>query len=139
MQSDLVGAEHAFIAAISADRSQLPAHLGLIAVYLYQPQYWQQALAAAQAAEALAPDDPVVVAHLAWAYQLAHRFDEAWDTALRAVELGPESAVAQAALADVLISVYETDLLDGGEPSIKNVAITCYISDCGFFVTSGCH
>ncbi len=109
LESDLAGAEAAFIDAIAAAPNHLPAHIGLTRVYLYQPQYWQQALASAQATAALAPDDPVVLAHLAWAQQQAHHFDEARSTALRAVELGPENALAHAALADVLISVYEAE------------------------------
>jgi len=109
LKSDLAGAEDAFIDAIAADPEYLPAHIGLTRVYLYQSQYWQQALAAAQAAQALAPDDPTVLAYLAWAQQQAHHFDEARETALRAVKLGPDNALAHAALADVLISVYEVD------------------------------
>ncbi|MDH7485347.1 MAG: tetratricopeptide repeat protein [Anaerolineae bacterium] len=109
LKSDLVGAEAAFINAIAADPGYLPAHIGLTRVYLYQPQYWQQALAEAEAAEKLAPDDPVVLACLSWAQQLAHHFDEARQTAQRAVEPGPESALAHAALSDVLSSVYEVE------------------------------
>ncbi len=109
LKSDLAGAEAAFIDAIAADPNYPPAHLGLTRTYLYQPQYWQQALAAAQAAAALAPDDATVLAHLAWAQQMAHHFDEARSTAMRAVAQGPENALAHAALADVLISVYEVD------------------------------
>lgn len=109
LESDLEGAESAFVEAIAADPSYLPAHIGLTRVYLYQPQYWQQALAAARAAEALAPDDPTVLTHLAWTLQSAHHFDAARRTALRAVELGPENALAHTALADILISVYEVD------------------------------
>jgi len=109
LKSDLAGAEAAFIDAIAADPSHLPAHIGLTKVYLYQPQYWQQALAEAKAAEKLAPDDPTVLAHLAWAYQLAHHFYEAHHTALRAVKLGPENALAHAALSDVLTSIYEAE------------------------------
>ena len=60
--SDLNGAEAAFIDAISADPSYLPAHLGLTDVYLYQSQYWQQALQSAQNAIALAPEDSTVLA-----------------------------------------------------------------------------
>ena len=107
--SDLAGAEAHLIDAIAAAPDYLPAHLGLTNVYLSQPQYWQQALAAAETAAELGPDDPDVLANLSWAQQGAHLFYEAWDTALRAVELGPENAMAHAALADVLSSVYEQD------------------------------
>lgn len=107
--SDLAAAETAFIEAIAADPSYLPAHMGLTDLYLYWPQYWSQALASAERAAELAPEDPAVLAFLAWAQQGAHYFDDAWETALRAVELGPESAIAHAAAADILSSVYQMD------------------------------
>src|SRR4051794_23981655 len=44
LQSDLVGAEAAFIDAIAADPRELQAYNGLTNVYLYLPQNWQQAL-----------------------------------------------------------------------------------------------
>ncbi len=108
--SDLNGAEAAFIDAISADPSYLPAHLGLTDVYLYQSQYWQQALQSAQNAIALAPEDSTALAYLAWAKQGAHHFDEAKEIGLQAVELGAENATAHIALADILVSMYEVDL-----------------------------
>ena len=108
--SDLNGAEAAFIDAISADPSYLPAHLGLTDVYLYQSQYWQQALQSAQNAIALAPEDSTALAYLAWAKQGAHHFDEAKEIGLQAVELGAEDATAHMALADILVSMYEVDL-----------------------------
>ncbi|MCY4091297.1 MAG: hypothetical protein OXF62_10805 [Caldilineaceae bacterium] len=108
--SDLNGAEAAFIDAISADPSYLPAHLGLTDVYLYQSQYWQQALQSAQNAIALAPEDSTALAYLAWAKQGAHHFDEAKMIGLQAVELGAENATAHMALADILVSMYEVDL-----------------------------
>ena len=109
LESDLAGAESAFIDAISADQSHLPAYIGLTRTYLYQPQYWQQALETANSAVTLAPDDPSVLAYLAWVQQSAHHFDDAKETALRSVELGPENALAHTALADVLASMYEMD------------------------------
>ena len=108
-QSDLAGAESALINAIAADSTYLPAHLYLTEVYLYWPHYWSQALAQAETTAALAPDDPAVLANLAWAQQGAHRFDEAKETVLRAVELDSDSAIAHAAAADVLSSVYQLD------------------------------
>ena len=107
--SDLIGAEAAFIDAIAADPSYMPAHLGLTDVYLYQSQYWQQALQSAQSAMALAPDDSTAHAYLAWAKQGAHHFDEAKELGLRAVELDNDDATAQMALADILVSMYEVD------------------------------
>jgi len=108
--SDLNGAEAAFIDAISADPSYLPAHLGLTDVYLYQSQYWQQALQSAQNAIALAPEDSTALAYLSWAKQGAHHFDEAKEIGLQAVELGADNATAHMALADILVSMYEVDL-----------------------------
>ena len=108
--SDLNGAEAAFIDAISADPSYLPAHLGLTDVYLYQSQYWQQALQSAQNAIALAPEDSTALAYLAWAKQGAHHFDEAKEIGIQAVDLGAEDATAYMALADILVSMYEVDL-----------------------------
>ena len=107
--SDLNGAEAAFIDAIAADPSYLPAHLGLTDVYLYQSQYWQQALQSAQSAVALAPEDSTALAYLAWAKQGAHHFDEAKELGLRAVELDAEDSTAHMALADILVSMYEVD------------------------------
>jgi len=107
--SDLIGAEAAYIDAIGADPSYLPAHLGLTDVYLYQSQYWQQALQSAQNAAALAPEDSTALAYLAWAKQGAHHFDEAKELGLRAVELDDENPTAHTALADILVSMYEVD------------------------------
>ena len=107
--SDLIGAEAAYIDAIAADPSYLPAHLGLTDVYLYQSQYWQQALQSAETATALAPEDSTAIAYLAWAKQGAHHFDEAKELGLRAVELDGENPTAHTALADILVSMYEVD------------------------------
>ncbi len=109
LTSDLNGAEAAFIDAIAADSSYLPAHLGLTDVYLYQLQYWQQALQSARRAVALAPEDSIALAYLAWAEQGAHHFDGAKELGLRAVELDAENATAHIALADILVSMYEVD------------------------------
>lgn len=109
LSSDLTGAESALVEAIAADPSYLPAYLGLTDVYLYWPYYWQQALATAEAAVKLAPDDATALAYLAWAQQSAHFFEDAWDTAKHAVELAPDNAIAHAALADILSSVYQMD------------------------------
>lgn len=107
--SDLTGAEDLLIEAISADPSYLPAYLALTDVYFYWPHYWQQALDTARMAAELAPEDPAVLAYLAWAQQGAHLFDDAWATVLEAVELGPENAIAHTAAADILSSVYQMD------------------------------
>ena len=107
--SDLSGAEAAYIDAIAADPSYLPAHLGLTDVYLYQSQYWQQALQSAENATSLAPEDSTAIAYLAWAKQGAHHFDEAKELGLRAVELDDENPTAHTALADILVSMYEVD------------------------------
>ncbi len=107
--SDLRGAEAAYIDAIAADPSYLPAHLGLTDVYLYQSQYWQQALQSAENATSLAPENSTAVAYLAWAKQGAHHFDEAKELGLRAVELDDENPTAHTALADILVSMYEVD------------------------------
>ncbi len=107
--SDLRGAEAAYIDAIAADPSFLPAHLGLTDVYLYQSQYWQQALQSAENATSLAPENSTAVAYLAWAKQGAHHFDEAKELGLRAVELDDENPTAHTALADILVSMYEVD------------------------------
>ncbi len=108
-KSDLAGAEAAYIQAIAADPAYVPAHLGLTEVYLYWPQYWQQALAEAETTVALAPNDGTALAYLAWAQQGAHRFDDAWDTILKAVELEPDNALVHTAAGDVLSSVYQMD------------------------------
>ncbi len=107
--SDLTGAEAAYIDAIAADPSYLPALLGLTDVYLYQSQYWQQALRSAESATVLAPEDSTAIAYLAWAKQGAHHFDEARELGLRAVELDGENPTAHTALADILVSMYEVD------------------------------
>jgi len=107
--SDLAGAEGLLIEAIAADPSYLPAYLGLTDVYFYWPHYWQQALDTASKAAELAPEDPEVLAYLAWAQQGAHLFDDAWATVLDALELGPDSALVHTAAADILSSVYQMD------------------------------
>jgi len=118
--SDLIGAEVAYIDAIAADPSYLPAHLGLTDVYLYQSQYWQQALQSAQNATALAPEDSTALAYLAWAKQGAHHFDEAKELGLRAVELDDENPTAHTALADILVSMYEVDRAAGhAQPAVR--------------------
>ncbi|MYC94622.1 MAG: tetratricopeptide repeat protein [Caldilineaceae bacterium SB0661_bin_32] len=118
--SDLTGAEAAYIDAIAADPSYLPAHLGLTDVYLYQSQYWQQALQSAQNATTLAPEDSTALAYLAWAKQGAHHFDEAKELGLRAVELDGENPTAHTALADILVSMYEVDrAYDHAETAVR--------------------
>lgn len=118
--SDLIGAEAAYIDAIAADPSYLPAHLGLTDVYLYQSQYWQQALQSAQNATALAPEDSTALAYLAWAKQGAHHFDEAKALGLRAVDLDGGNPTAHTALADILVSMYEVDrAYDHAETAVR--------------------
>jgi tetratricopeptide (TPR) repeat protein len=109
LQSDLSDAEAKAIEAIAADPGNVAAYIQLTDIYLYMPHYWRQALQSAETASGLQPEDPVVLAYLAWAQQGAHHFDEARQSAERAVELDPESAIAHQALADVLNSVYEID------------------------------
>ncbi len=101
--------EQAYQAALDADPTFLPALTNLSNLYSYQPQKWRQALDLAETALDLAPNDSTVLAHLAWAQQLAHRFDDAWHNAEQAVAADPDNYLAQAAYADILLSVYETD------------------------------
>ncbi len=108
-QSRFAEAEEAYLAALAADPAFVPALINLADLYSYQPHKWQQALAFAEEAYALAPDDSTILAHLAWAQQLAHRFDDAWHSAEQAVAADPGNYLAQAAYADILLSVYETD------------------------------
>ncbi len=107
--SQFAEAEQVYQEALAADPEYLPALTNLSDLYSYQPQKWQQALALAEAAYTLAPDDGTVLAHLAWAQQLAHRFDDAWESAELAVETDPDNYLAHASYADILLSVYETD------------------------------
>lgn len=107
--SDLSGAEQSFKDAIKADPSSLDAHLGLADVYIYTPEYHQQALEAAQAAVDLAPESPEALARLSWAQSDVHKFEDARATAEKAVKLGPDSSIAHAALADILYAVYEVN------------------------------
>lgn len=107
--SDLRAAESAFQDAIDADPANLDAHIGLADVYLFLPEYHQQALDSAQVAADLAPNNPEVLARLSWAQSGIHKFEEARATAEKAVELGPDSASAHAALADILYAMYEVD------------------------------
>ncbi|MCX6045940.1 MAG: tetratricopeptide repeat protein [Chloroflexi bacterium] len=109
LQSDLVGAEAAFINAMAADPHNLQAYNGLTDVYLYRPQYWQQALTTAQSAVALAPNDLNSQIYLALAQQGAHHFEEARKTILPVAKLAPDNATVQATLASVLSSFYELD------------------------------
>ncbi|MEZ4864372.1 MAG: hypothetical protein R3C14_23870 [Caldilineaceae bacterium] len=109
LASDLQGAEVDFIDAVAADSSNVSALIHLTNLYQYWPHYWQQALTVAEAAAQLAPEDPTVLAYLAWAQQGAHHFDDAWATVLHATELGPDNAIAHAAAADILSSVYQMD------------------------------
>ncbi len=108
-KSDLEGAEQAFQDAIDANQESVAAHLGLIDVYLYQPQFHQQAIDTAEAAVELAPEDPAALARLSWAYQGVHKFEDAKEAAEKAVEFGEDSSVAHVALADILNAVYEVD------------------------------
>ena len=121
LKSDLAGAEQALIEAIAADPKNVQAYINLTQVYIYLPQYWQQALSTAETAVKLAPTDALAQAYLAWAQQGAHQFAEAQKTAVHAAELAPANATAnsnanptvnstvQAALADALSSVYAMD------------------------------
>ncbi len=107
--SQFAEAEQIYQEALVADPAFVPALANLSDLYSYQPQKWRQALALAEAAYALAPEDGTVLAHLAWAQQLAHRFDDAWRSAEKAVAADPDNYLAQAAYADILLSVYETE------------------------------
>lgn len=109
LESHLTAAEAAFIDAIAADPSYVPAYLGLTKVYLYWPPHWQQALATAQAAAKLAPVDPNVLIYLARAEENAHHFMEAQEIILRAVDLAPDNPLVHAAAADILSNVYRLD------------------------------
>ena len=103
-------AERLFLEALAADPNHVSALLGLSDLYSYQPEKWRQALTLAEHAHQLAGDDPSVLPHLLWAQQMAHQFDDAWNTGRKAVEIAPESYMAHAAYADILISVYENEL-----------------------------
>lgn len=109
LESDLTAAEAAFMDAIAADPSYVPAYLGLTKVYLYWPQYWQQALSTAQAAAKLAPAEPNVLIYLAKAEANAHHFTAAQELILKAVDLAPDNALAHTVTADILSNVYQMD------------------------------
>ena len=106
-QSLFPEAERKFLEALAADPAHIPALTGLSDFYTYSPERWQEALAYAEQAFALAPEDATVLAHLTWAQQLAHRFEDAIDTADAAIAADPDSVLAQAAHADMALSLYE--------------------------------
>ena len=108
-RSRFAEAEAAYRQALDADPESIPALTGLSDLYTYQPYQWQQALALAEKAHALAGDDGTVLAHLAWAQQMAHRFLDALDTAERAVALDPNNGLARVAYGDILLSVYRPE------------------------------
>ena len=107
--SDFERAEAAFREALLADPDHVPALTGLSDLFSYHPQMWNQSLELAERARALAGDDPKVLAHLVWSQQMAHRFDDAKASGARAVEVAPDSFLANAAYADILLSMYETE------------------------------
>lgn len=109
LESDLSGAEAAFIDALAADPHNLQAYNGLTNVYLYLPQYWQQALTTAQLAVEVAPNDINSQVYLALAQQGAHHFEEARKTIAPVAAQAPDNAMVQATLASVLGSFYELD------------------------------
>ncbi len=106
-QSRFPEAEAKFRAALTADPGHVPALTGISDFYTYFPERWQEALAYAEQAFAVAPEDAAVLAHLTWAQQLAHRFEEAIDTAEAAIAADPDNALAQAAYADMALSLYQ--------------------------------
>lgn len=107
--SEMEEAEQAWQEALAADPAYVPALAGLSDFYTYQPHRWKLALELAEQAHALAETDGTVLAHLAWAQQMAHHFDDAWRTAERAVVLEPDNFLTHTVYADILLSVYETD------------------------------
>lgn len=102
-------AESAFLAALEADPGNIPALTGLSHYYTYFPERWQEALNYAERAQEIAPEDATVLAHLAWAQQLAHYFEDAIVNAAAAVEADPENPLAQLAEADLALSLYEPE------------------------------
>lgn len=131
--SDLRAAEQNFQNALAADPSSLDAQIGLADVYIYMPEYHQQALDAAQAAVDMAPESPEALARLSWAQSGIHKFEKAKATAEKAVELGPDSSVAHAALADILYAMYE---IDAAHDAAQR-AVTLDSSDAGAWATLG--
>ncbi len=108
-QSRFPEAEEKFLEALAADPHHIPALTGISDFYTYAPEHWQEALAYAEQAFVLAPEDATVLAHLTWAQQLAHRFEDAIDMADAAIAADPDSALAQAAHADMALSLYEPE------------------------------
>lgn len=109
-QSLLPEAEEKFLNALEADPDHTRALTGLSKLYTYTPERWQEALFYAEWAYSVAPEDAAVLAHLTWAYQAAHRFEEADRTADAAVTANPESALAHMAKASSASSLYEYEI-----------------------------
>ena len=109
-QSLFFQAEEKYLNAIGADPSHIPALTGISNLYTYTPERWQEALAYAERAYSLAPDDASVLSYLTWALQSAHRFEDAERAAASAIAANPESALAQLAQASAASSRYEYEL-----------------------------
>lgn len=102
-------AEAKFLEALESDPNYIPALTGISDYYTYHPERWQEALAYAEDAYALAPKDASVLATLTWAQQLAHRFEDAIETADAAIAADPANILAQIAHADMALSLYEPE------------------------------
>jgi tetratricopeptide (TPR) repeat protein len=102
--NDFDGAVAAYEQAIATDADYAPAHAGLALVYLWQSVPDQaSALAQAEKAVELAPEDAHVQAVLALVYVSDETPEEAVRVAEEAVALDAESAFAQAALAEAYL------------------------------------
>lgn len=109
-QSLFLQAEEKYLNAIGADPNHIPALTGISALYIYIPERWQEAVAYAERAYSLAPEDASVLSNLTWALQSAHRFEDAERAAASAIAANPESALAQLAQASAASSRYEYEL-----------------------------
>ena len=108
-RSNFPEAEAKYLEALESDPNHIPALTGISDFYTYNPERWQEALAYAEEAYALAPEDASVLAFLTWAQQLAHLFEDAIDTADAAIAADPNNVLAQTAHADMALSLYEPE------------------------------
>ena len=109
-QSLFLEAEEEFLNVLEAGPNHIPALTGISTPYRFSPERWQEALKYAELAYNLAPEDASVLAHLTWALQSAHRYEDADRAAAAAMTANPECALAQMAQASVASSLYEYEL-----------------------------
>jgi tetratricopeptide (TPR) repeat protein len=108
-ESDWEGAEVAYLQGTELHPDDPLAYAHLAYLHIQRPQTRPQAVAEAQKAAELAPDNPEMLAFLVKALDFNARFAEALEEAEKALELAPDDPLVLAVLAEVYLDTNQYD------------------------------